>query len=535
MIKKLALLVLFSNLFIVKIFAQDHQQRFNEINILHYRFQLALSDTSDIIYGKAKVDIEFQKPISKFHLDLDSKDSNEEKGMVVKNIWLDENKISFEHQDAKLTIHLPKTASKGETKSFVIQYQGIPADGLIIAKNKHGDRTFFGDNWPNRAHHWLPTVDHPSDKATVEFIVTAPDHYQTIANGEQIEETNLNDNTTLTHWKEKVPLPTKVMVIGVARFAVNLAGYVNDIPVTSWVYRQDRDNGFGDYKIAIGVLDFFMNKIGSYPYEKLANVQSKTRYGGMENAGNIFYYENSVNGKKDQDKLIAHEIAHQWFGNSASEMSWHHVWLSEGFATYLTDTYLEEVHGREAFLENIKKERNRVIEFSHERPIPIINTAIKDYNKLLNPNSYQKGAWVLHMLRNEVGEESFWKGIRAYYQKYKLSNALSEDFQKVMEKVSGKNLNQFFQQWLYQAGHPVLKVDWKNASRKKLEISIQQTQAYAFHFPIELEVIDNADKKYRQRVLISSKNQSFKMKVTGGVKEVRLDPDVWLLFEKSEN
>ncbi|MEL6925988.1 MAG: M1 family aminopeptidase [Bacteroidota bacterium] len=311
---------------------------------------MALSDSSDVIYGKARIDIQFQKSVSGFHLDLDAKDAGEEKGMLVKNVWLDDREIPFAHEQQTLSIQLPDAVAAGDVRSFVIQYEGIPADGLIIAKNKHDERTFFGDNWPNRAHNWLPTVDHPSDKATVEFVVTTPGHYQTIANGEQIEETNLNDNTRLTHWKENVPLPTKVMVIGVARFAVNLAGYVDQIPVTSWVYRQDRYAGFGDYKMATEVLAFFIKKIGTYPYGKLANVQSKTRYGGMENAGNIFYFENSVNGKKDQEKLIAHEIAHQWFGNSASEMSWHHLWLSEGFATYLTDLYLEEVRGRAAFL-----------------------------------------------------------------------------------------------------------------------------------------------------------------------------------------
>ncbi len=533
MIKKIAFLFILILAFSSQSIAQEHEQRFSEINILHYRFQLELNDTSDVIFGKAKVDIEFLKPISTFQLDLVAKNSKEEKGMEVKNIWMDEKAISFNHQEEKLIIQLDEPTSKGEVKSMVIQYHGIPADGLVIAKNKYGDRTFFGDNWPNRAHHWLPTVDHPSDKATVEFIVTAPDHYQVIANGEQIEETNLDDNTTLTHWKENVPLPTKVMVIGAARFAVNFAGFVNQIPVTSWVYRQDRDNGFGDYKIALGVLDFFVKKMGSYPYEKLANVQSKTRYGGMENAGNIFYYENSVNGEKDQEKLIAHEIAHQWFGNSASEMNWHHVWLSEGFATYLTDLYLEEIRGRDAFLENIQEERNRVIQFSHQKPMPIVNTSIKDYNQLLNPNSYQKGAWVLHMLRQEVGKENFWKGIRMYYQKYKLSNAMSKDFQKVMEQVSGKNLNQFFQQWLYQPGHPVLKVDWKKSSRKKVEINIQQVQNYVFHFPIEIEILNDSGKKYRRTFSISSKNQSFKMKVKGEVTAIKLDPNCRLLFEKA--
>ena len=520
--------------FLVKLTAQEHLQRLSEIDILHYRFQLELNDQNDVVYGNARVDISFLEPLSVFYLDLVGKQADTEKGMTVTEILLGDEKLSFDHTGDRLTIHLEEAMAKGATGSFVISYYGIPADGLIISKSKYGDRTFFGDNWPNRAHYWLPTVDHPSDKATVEFIVTAPDHYQVIANGEQIEETNLTDDTKLTHWKMKVPLPTKVMVIGVAPFAVNQVGYVNCISVSSWVYPQDRDAGFEDYKIALNVLDFFYKKMDSYPYEKLANVQSKTKYGGMENAGNIFYFENSVNGDLDLELLVAHEIAHQWFGNSASEANWYHIWLSEGFATYLTDVYVEETRGLASSLERLRVERQQVIQFAHQRPAPLIDVSVKDYNQLLNANSYQKGAWVLHMLRHEIGDAIFWRGIKAYYKKYELSNALSEDFQEVMEEVSGKNLDKFFQQWLYQPGHPVLKINSRKVSRRKAEITIQQLQDNIFDFPLELEVVDETGQKYRKRININSRESTFKIKVKGELESILVDPEVRLLFEEGE-
>ena len=520
--------------FLFKLTAQEHHQRLSEMDVLHYRFQLELNDQNDVIQGKARVDISFLEPLSVFHLDLVGKQTDTEKGMTVTEVLLGEEQLSFDHTGDELTIHLNEAIGKGATGSFVISYYGIPADGLIISESKYGDRTFFGDNWPNRARHWLPTVDHPSDKATVEFVVTAPDHYQVVANGEQIEETNRTEDTKLTHWKMKVPLPTKVMVIGVARFAVNHVGYVDCIPVSSWVYRQDRDAGFEDYKIALKVLDFFYKKMGSYPYEKLANVQSKTRYGGMENAGNIFYFENSVNGDLDLEGLIAHEIAHQWFGNSASEANWHHIWLSEGFATYLTDIYVEETRGLEASLERLKAERQQVIQFAHRRPAPLIDVSVKDYNRLLNANSYQKGAWVLHMLRHEIGDAVFWRGIRAYYKKYALSNALSEDFQEVMEEISGKNLDKFFQQWLYQPGHPVLKIKSRKVSRRKAEITIRQVQDYIFDFTLELEVVDETGQKHRKKIDIHSREHTFKMKLKGELDRVIIDPEVRLLYEEGE-
>ena len=508
---------------------QKHHQRLSEIDVKHYRFQLELSDRSNLIYGKAKVDVQFKKAVSKIDLDLVAKDPKTGKGMEVTKVYSGKKELKFEQSENKLIIFLSQKAKVDTVVSFIINYRGIPTDGLIIAENKYGQRTFFGDNWPNRAHNWLPTVDHPSDKATVEFIVTAPDHYQVVANGEQVEETNVTDSTKITHWREKVPLPTKVMVIGVARFAVNLAGYVDTIPVTTWVYRTDRNIGFGDYKIAVDILDFFYQKIGSYPYEKLANVQSKTIYGGMENAGNIFYFENSVNGLQNQHKLVAHEIAHQWFGNSASELNWHHVWLSEGFATYMTDLYLEEVHGIEAFQENLKRERSQVLNYSRRNPTPVIDTTITNYVQLLSPNVYQKAGWVLHMLRQEIGTDIFWKGIRSYYNQYQFSNALTKDFQKVMEATSGKDLDYFFQQWLRQPGHPVLEVQHQLIPTGT-KIIIRQKQAFVFDFPLELMLINKNGESIKKQIRINSKTHSFE--IEENIQEIILDPNVKLLFEE---
>ena len=139
------------------------------------------------------------------------------------------------------------------------------------------------------------------------------------------------------------------MVFGAADFAVQLAGEHEGIPVSSWIFKEQKEKGFYDYAMALPVLEFFTKNVAPYPYEKLANVQSKTRYGGMENASCIFYYEASVKGDRSSEALIAHEIAHQWFGNSASEANWHHVWLSEGFATYWTHLYFEQTQDKSIF------------------------------------------------------------------------------------------------------------------------------------------------------------------------------------------
>jgi aminopeptidase N len=311
-------------------FSAKAQVQFPDIDVQHYTFRIVLNDQNDTIKGQATVDIKFLTGIKAFQLNL-VKPGAKGKGMRVSSVTEQGKNISFS-QDSDI-VNINSIAKAGSFHNYTIAYKGIPADGLIISTNKFGHRTFFGDNWPNRAHNWLPCADYPADKATVDFIVTAPDHYQVVANGFKVEEKELAGRLKLTHWREKAPLPTKVMVIGVADFAIDHAGDVGSIPLYTYVFPENEIAGFKSYAIAKEILPFYIKMFGPYAYEKLANVQSKTIYGGMENASAIFYFENSV-GSKGIEELMAHEIAHQWFGDAATEKDFAHLWLSEGFATY---------------------------------------------------------------------------------------------------------------------------------------------------------------------------------------------------------
>jgi aminopeptidase N len=508
------------------------QQPAHEVDILHYKFEIALNDSTDVISCTETLTARFNNATQQLDLDLMNKNP-EGKGMEVLAVSLAKIDQKFNHKDNRLTISLNEKVNSGSTLTFTISYQGIPDDGMIISKNKYGDRTFFGDNWPDRAHHWLPVIDHPSDKASVEFIVTAPDHYEVIGNGIKLEESALGKNQKLTHWKEETPIPTKVMVIGAARFAIQYPGEVNDISVEHWVYPQNRQEGFHDYAAATKILDYFINNIGPYPFQKLANVQSKTKYGGMENASNIFYAESSVSGNAQSDDLIAHEIAHQWFGNSASEIDWHHVWLSEGFATYFQHLYNENTYGEVKRQQDMDKERKQVIDFFKSKPLPIVFTTLPtNLIEILSTNSYQKGSWVLHMLRQEVGNEAFWKGIRQYYHEYKTSNASTADFQRVMETASGNKLDAFFRQWLYSAGHPELAVATKYDERSgSLKISLNQKQQQLFSFPLEIGFYNEKGELTIEKLKIDTKSKEFNMKLSEKPVKTTLDPNVNLLFE----
>ncbi|HUR10771.1 MAG TPA: M1 family metallopeptidase [Flavitalea sp.] len=503
------------------------------IDVQSYKFEISVNDSNDSLVGAATIQFNVLEETLNLKFDLASVRGNG-RGMIVTSVFEGGKNLMFNHEHDQVRINFPVTLKPGEEHTILISYRGIPADGLIISKNKYNHRTFFADNWPNRAHHWLACIDHPSDKATVEFIVQAPVHYQVIANGVKVEEINLSPQQKLTHFREVVPLPMKVAVIGIAAFAVQQAGVVDGIPVESWVYPEDRQKGFSDYAQALEVLPFFTRMIAQYPYKKLANVQSKTIFGGMENAGAIFYFENSVTGKHEMEALLAHEIAHQWFGDMATETHWSHVWLSEGFATYLTHLYLEHKYGPDSLRKRMAEDRQAIIGFSKRKTGPVVDSTVSNYMDLLNVNSYQKGGWVLHMLRNAVGDSIFWRGLRSYYNKFAGRNASTEDFQKIMEDQSRQDLKQFFRQWLYTPGIPALSIQWTyDTQRRSLIVTINQQQKQLFQLPLTIRIQLADDTVINRTVAIKEQQTILALPAASRPKSVIADPGVVMLFDGS--
>lgn len=501
------------------------------VDVTSYEFHITLSDTSDLIECSAIINLRPLAADGKIYLDLASKKLSG-KGMTVLSVTDQRTgkPLNFTHADDRVNIRL---ATAGEPASIVrINYRGVPADGLIISRNKFKQRTFFSDNWPNRGHNWLVCHDHPNDKAAVDFIVTAPAHYQVVSNGIQVEETNLNAQWKLTHWQETLPLPVKVMGIGVAEFAVGYAGDAGNIPVYSWAYTPDRDRDFVDYGVAPRVLSFFTQTVAPYPFRKLANVESTTIFGGMENASAIFYNEEAVTGAGRAEKLIAHEVAHQWFGNMVTERDWPHLWLSEGFATYFAMLYLENRYGRDTLTRELEKARSRVIKFYKQRSTPVVDTAETNYLELLNPNSYEKGGWVLHMIRRQLGDSIFFRAITTYYTKYTGGNATSEDFRHVLEEVSGRDFQTFFRQWLYSPGHPQLKIE-QAYSGGSLTVTIAQAQDRLFDFPLTIVIRGaDGDSDFTKSLRVSQRSTTFSLPMSHAPREVLIDPFMALLFEQ---
>ena len=517
-----------------QVYSKDPYPKNPNIDILNYSFELHLNDSTDIIFGTANINLHIEPSENNVRLDLISA-NNDGNGMVVHSVLFNGNKVPYTHKNNELNI-----STDGLKYSIydviTIEYSGIPITGLIIGDNMHGDRTFFSDNWPNKARNWLPLVDHPYDKSTSEFIVFAPNHYQVISNGLLVEETNVNKDIKKTHWKQSVPISCWLYALGVAEFAIDYVDYFNGKSIQTWVYKQDRDKGFYDFKVPTKhTLEFFSDYVGPFAYEKLANVQSNSVKGGMESATAIFYSDISVTGDRSVRwrDVIIHEVAHQWFGNCVTEYDWDDVWLSEGFATYFTLMFREHAYGRDDFVKGLKDAKRRVFNFYEKnKDASVVHDNLKDMKDVLSYDlQYQKGAWVLHMLRNYVGEDNFRAGIRNYYKKYFNSNTNTEEFKIEMEKVSGIDLDKFFDQWLYKGGIIKLDVEWEyDETSKNIEFDITQVQndGYLFEMPLDIEILGDNNSN-TSTIRLDKKSGKYLVYSENKPKEIKLDPYTKLL------
>jgi aminopeptidase N len=508
--------------------AADTYPRQPGIDAQHYIFKLAFSDDTDEIAGEATVEFRFVKDgVAEVALDLTSVADG--KGMTVIAVTSAGAPAEFTHQSDRLVIKLASPPHSGDLRQFTIRYHGIPRDGLRIGINKYGERTFFSQNWPNLARQWLPMIDHPYDKASSEFIITAPSRYQVVANGLLEEETDLGDGRRLTHWKQSVPIASWLNAVGVAQFASRHFDRVHGIPLQTWVYRQDREAGIETFETPVRhAMEFYIDHIGDFAYEKLANVEAAGLNGGTEHASAIFYGEKSVS-NKPATNLVAHEIAHQWFGDSVTEKDWDDVWLSEGFATYFTLLCTEHYEGREAFVAGLKKSRDVVFAMEKKNPgVAVRHDNLSDMKKVLNQLVYQKGGWTLHMLRGEIGTDKFWAGIRDYYRRYRDANASTDDFRKVMEEISRVDLRWFFNQWLNRAESPVVEGSWRyDAAAKKIVLELAQKQpGDAYRLPLEVGISERLEK-----IEMTSKEQRFEIASDKEPASVVLDPNTWVLID----
>ncbi len=519
---------------------------------LHYDIEVGLSDTASWFAGRTTVRVALTDTVSVLRLDFT--------GLAVDDVRLGGVEAKATFRDGILGVNLAGH-QPGDTVDVLVAYHGTPDDGLILGKNVHGAPSAFADNWPNRARFWFPSLDHPSDKATARFTVHAPAHWRVVANGRLVSGPvptppdalgPPGDRSTWV-WEEDVPIPTYTMVVGGADMVVRSVGEAacghapaskrpdGCVDVSYWVFPQDTASAAKSFARAAQIVDYYTRTVGPFSYEKLANVQSATRFGGMENSSAIFYSQQAIARGRDIEQTVAHEIAHQWFGDAVTEDDWHHLWLSEGFATYFSALFFEHADGEQAFRRIMERNRQTYLS-SNVTDQPIVDPDQENLFALLDADNYQKGGWVLHMLRGVLGDSVFFAGIRGYYAVHRNGNALTRDLRGAMEKASGRDLGWFFNEWIFEPGYPVFDVGWRwsgasDGSGGTVDVTVRQIQKATwprFRMPIDL-ALEVDGREIRRRVTVDGAESTFHIQADARPDRVVLDPDHWVLETVTEH
>jgi len=484
--------------------AERRERRVEGWRPVHYEISLTFdSDLSEITRAETKITADVLRDDLRL-VDLDFGE------MSVDGVSVNGRAARYEHGGGRLNVSLADAARRGSRLVVAVAYHGKPKDGLVLTKDKDGNPSATGDNWPDRVHHWIPSLDHPSAKATVNFSVNVPGDVIVVSNG-RLAGIRSFANLMNWEWRQGTPIPPYCMIIAVGKFeriTPRDALSRRLPPLAYFVPQSDRADALRGFSAAPPTLDFFSRTVAPYPYEKLDHIVGATRFGGMENSTAIVYSSTLLDPRPNEThsrrfgaprgivELVAHETAHQWFGDAVTQSSWADLWLSEGFATYFTGLFVERYEGDAAFREYMTRKGDEYFRYARKRRAPIHDRDTEALNDLLNPNNYQKGAWVLHMLRRRLGDAAFFGGVRAYYRAHLHKTATTEDLRHALERSSGQPLRDFFARWVYEAGHPVYKTDWRwragGAGRGvggTLVLTLAQTQPEEFfRDPVAVEI-----------------------------------------------
>jgi aminopeptidase N len=517
---------------------------YGDLDVLDYDLEITLpAPGGAVIQGETGLTFRVARPgVGAATLDFT--------GLAVVETRLNGAIVDASMVEGRLTIPLPYGVGTTDTLSLVVRYRGTPDDGLILRNNVHGRPAAFVDNWPNRTRFWLPSVDHPSDKATASITLHAPEAWDVVATGALREAPGPASPAAdgvprrTWRWRTDVEVSPYNLVFGATQMDVVPLGFAacglapaspradGCVEVTAWLFTEDTAQASSSFARSAEMVDFYSELVGPFAFEKLAHVQSATRFGGMENASAIFYTEQGLASGRDMEGTVAHETAHQWFGGHVTQVGWPELWLSEGFATYFGHLFFEHADGVDVFKARMEESRQSYLD-SDMTGQAVIDRGETNLFEHLNANNYPKGGWVLHMLRALVGDETFFFGIRHYYESFAGVNASSDDFRGAMEAVSKQDLGWFFDQWLERPGYPVLGLgtEWDAASNEAV-VTITQRQSGdwpVFRFPLEIEAVLRGGARERVRVEMEGRTQSFRLPLSEAPEAVLIDPDGWLL------
>ncbi|HYL84704.1 MAG TPA: M1 family aminopeptidase [Candidatus Angelobacter sp.] len=434
-----------------------------------------------------------------------SKISFDSVGLTIESVTVNKSAAKFETTADKLIVPLPAAAKAGDKFDIAIRYQGKPTKGLyfILPDKDYPDRPkqIWSQGESEDTRYYLPTYDYPNDRLTTETILTVPATWLTVSNGKLISITDAGKGLKTWTWRESVPSSTYLITV-VAGELEELKDSWRGMPVTYYAPKGRGDRLPVNYSRTPAMIDLFSIKLGvDYPWEKYAQVMVDDFVaGGMENSSATTNTSSSLNHPKiaaelatDEDDLISHELGHQWFGDLVTCKDWGNIWLNEGFATFMETVWLESHYGKEqADYERWEGSRGWFADASLFSK-PIVRHDFEDSSEF-DGNAYTKGGWVLYMLRRQLGEEAFYKGLKHYLEMNRGKNVVTADFAKAVEESSHTSVDQFFSQWIYGAGAPKFDLSYAyDDAKHQVALTVKQTQKVEgrvglFRVPVDLEI-----------------------------------------------
>jgi len=428
----------------------------------------------------------------------------------ISSVQIDGKDLQFKALEDKLRIELPTPASENEQVRISINYDAKPRRGFFFVKPDK--------DYPNRqlqawtqgeateSKYWFPCFDHPDMKFTSELIAEVPNDFVAISNGKLVDVTK--KNTATYRWIEEHPHPAYLTSLAIGRFAEIKENY-DSIDLLYYVPEEMVDKASLSFSNTVNMMKFFEEYVRvKYPFDKYSQVAvDDFVYGGMENVSATTLTMDTLHDKKahldfTSEHLVSHELAHQWFGDLVTCRDWQHIWLNESFATYFEALYWQNSRGEDEFNYYVMQLAEEYFdEVSKRYKRAIVTNVYKHPDDLFDRHTYEKGACILHMLRNIVGDNIFRRAVKLYVERFSNKNAETDDFRRCVEEVSGLSLQQFFDQWLRKPGHPELKIEFGFDHTSKIAtIRLSQTQntddgTPIYQFPLDIHITTGTGKK----------------------------------------
>jgi aminopeptidase N len=448
-------------------------------------------------------------------------------GLTIESVTVNKSAAKFEITPATLVVALPSAARIGDKFEIEIRYQGKPAKGIyfILPDKDYPDRPkqIWTQGESEDTRYYIPTFDYPNDRLTTETIVTVPASWITVANGKLINVTDSGAGMKTWTWRESLPSSTYLITIVAGEFDEVKQSWHN-IPVTYYAPKGRGDRLVTNYERTPAMIDLFSKKLGvDYPWEKYAqSMVDDFVAGGMENSSATTNTSSSLRHPKlvpefpgNEDDLISHELAHQWFGDLVTCKNWGNLWLNEGFATFFETVWTESYYPKElADYDRWNSARNWLDE-TNLYSKPIVRFDFDDSSEF-DGNAYIKGGWVLDMLRHQIGEDAFFRGLKHYLEVNRGKNVVSADLIKAIEESTHIDVDRFFNEWVYGAGAPKFQISYTyDSSKHQIALSVKQTQKIEghvgmFHVPVEIEVTTPSGAKL-QKIVVSKDAEMFSL------------------------